>query len=640
MTKSPAIPKQLGNSWVTLVDPFVFPMRFQPIDVDRIMIRYMELAMRKGYLTKPLKKATENDYASLFLMELSQDDRISGLSDQEKVEVLDGWIRATLIELERSGIRRDKEKYIAYIKPVTLGVIRAGLPRDNKSVLHADLWAYRLCLDELKLRGVTNVRAQMRGTIHNSLGEGINLSSDLFQSSEPTYDELTDIDVTALLAMRLLSKFTDARPGDRDDYVTRRVGSNPEISPDTALKEFDSKVKEIWPNAPWEDNVRKDSRQPTGLTPREPAGLSLLADVPSKIENLVATPNAFLPIGRDLIDVLSNYGKSLSHTELTHHCIALLSLRLFQAPLRVGVSLKTLLEKQDEEQVPEVTSREKNPLEIYCDFTNGAVRGSVDLAKSCVRRDIEIHHELLRSRLEIRALSWIAELLNYETRNDLVEARNISVYLYFQKLLQLRETEEFEQCGRLKIQQFNESLRTTDDETSASWAQLVREWESEGLRAYEILTQILRSAYTPGSRAPAEQFQWFWTSGGLLNQPPHRPYALLAGTVGHKSTWRYAPTDSLLMSMLIACFVDGEGEHQWVNSELRLTELIRRMEDRFGILIDRAPTNFANADNQRVATQNKQAFVRKLQLFGCFEGLSDDPDYQLVTRPRESNHVD
>ena len=91
--------------------------------------------------------------------------------------------------------------------------------------------------------------------------------------------------------------------------------------------------------------------------------------------------------------------------------------------------------------------------------------------------------------------------------------------------------------------------------------------------------------------------------------------------------------------MLIACFVDGEGEHQWVDTELRLTDLLRRMEDRFGILVDQPPTEFANADNQKVATQNKQAFVRKLKLFGCFEGLSDDPEYQLVTCPRESNNV-
>ena len=622
MTKALKIPKSLGISWRTLADPFIFPMVLKTIDVDRIMIRFMELTMRKGYLTRPLKRATENDYVNLFLQELSVDLRISGLTEEERREVLDGWIRATLIELERSGKARDKGKYIAYVKPVTLGVIRAGLPRNNNMVLHADLWAYRLCLDELELRGVTNVRAQMRETIHHSLGEGINLSRDLFQSSEPVYDESTDIDITALLAMRLLSKFTDARPGE-----------NAEPNGKT------ESLREIWPTSPWEDNVRKDSRQPSGLTPREPAGLSLLADRPSKIENLVATPNAFLPVGRDLVDILSNYGSALSHTELTQHCIALLSFRLFQAPLRVGVDLKRMVAQRDGDQNSEPNSRERNPLQMYCDFTNGAVRGSLDLAKLCVRRDIEIHHELLRSRLEIRALTWIGELLNQETRNELAAARNESVNFYFQKLLRLRNTQEFEQAGLLKIRQFKESLQTADDDTSAGWTQIIEEWESEGLSSYEILTQILRTAYTPGSRAPAEQFQWFWTTGGLLNRPPHRPYALLAGTVGAKSTWRYAPSDSLLMSMLIACFVDGEGEHQWVDTELRLTDLLRRMEDRFGILVDQPPTEFANADNQKVATQNKQAFVRKLKLFGCFEGLSDDPEYQLVTCPRESNNV-
>ena len=619
MSKALKIPKSLGKSWVTLVDPLIFPMRFQTLDVDRIMIRFMELAMRKGYLTKPLKKATESDYSNLFLTELSRDHRISGLSEEERLEVLDGWVRATLLELERSGMARDKEKYIAYIKPVTLGVIRSGLPRGNRLVLHADLWAYRLCLDELNLRGITNVRSQLRETIHQSLGEGIELSATLFQSSEPCYDEKTEIDVNALLAMRLLSRFTDARPGDPVP------GSGSSIAP-----------HEIWPTTTWEDNVRKDSRQPSGLVPRE---LRLLADTPSPLKNLVAVPNAFLPIGRDLVDLLANYGKSLSHTELTQHCIALLSLRLFQAPLRVGLATQKLISREDSNEQFELTSQQENPLQIYCDFTNGAVNGSVELAKLCVRRDIEIHHELLRNRLYLRALSWIGELLHPDVRGELTDAKKISVHQYFKKLIELRHTSDFESAGRLKIQQFKDSLETAGDVENAGWTELIGNWEADEMPSSEVLTQILRTAYTPGSRAPAEQFQWFWTAGGLMNTPPHRNYSLLAGTVGHKSTWRYAPTDSLLMSMLIACFIDGDGEYQFVVPELSLVDLIRRMENRFGILIDRPPTEFTNADNQRIATQNKQAFVRKLQLFGCFEGLSDDPEYQLVTRPRESNHV-
>jgi hypothetical protein len=89
----------------------------------------------------------------------------------------------------------------------------------------------------------------------------------------------------------------------------------------------------------------------------------------------------------------------------------------------------------------------------------------------------------------------------------------------------------------------------------------------------------------------------------------------------------------------MACFVQSDGEHQWVENELRLTEVIKRFEHRFGVLIDRPPLDFQNADSQRIALMNKQAFVRKLQLLGCFEGLSDDPDYQLVSRPRKANDV-
>ena len=610
------IPKSLGKSWVTLDDPLIFPMTLLTLDADRVMVRFMELAMRNGYLTKALSVVSETIYNELFLEDLVNDHRISGLSKDERKEVLDGWIRAALIEPERSGIGRDKERRIAYIKPVTLGVIRAGLPRGTYMIRHADIWAYRLCLEELGLRGVSNKRSQLRETVHKALGEGIEMSAQSFQSDEPVYDEKTDIDITALLAMRLLSRFTEARPGD-------------EITP--------GKPQEIWPTDRWNDDVRKDSKHISGLTPKEFKDLKLIGPSPeSPIEQLVVFPNAFLPLGRDLFDLLSNYGQSISHTELTQHCIGLMALRLFQAPLRVARSLKTL---ETHEQI-ENSSKEKNPLEMYCDFTNGSVKGSVELAKSCVRRDIEIHHELLRDRLQLRVLSWIGDLImDRDTRDKLKEIRKVSVASYYKALIELKNDPMFEQAGLLKLHQFQTSLDSETEENVEMWKQHIQAWEESGLRPYEIVLQILRTANNPGSRAPAQHFQWFWTSGGLLNSPPHRSYAVLSGSVKHKSTWRYSPTDSLLVSMLMACFVQSDGGHQWVENELRLTEVIKRFEHRFGVLIDRPPLDFQNADSQRVALLNKQAFVRKLQLLGCFEGLSDDPDYQLVSRPRKANDV-
>ena len=607
------IPKSLGKSWVTLDDPLIFPMTLLTLDADRIMVRFMELALRMGYLTKALSVVTESTYNDLFLEDLVNDHRIFGLSNSERREVLDGWIRAALIEPERSGMGRDKERRIAYIKPVTLGVIRAGLPRGTYMIRHADIWAYRLCLEELELRGISNKKSQLRETVHKALGEGIEMSRQSFQSDEPVYDEKTDIDITALLAMRLLSRFTDARPGD-------------EITP--------GKAQEIWPTDKWNEDVRKDSKHISGITPKE-LKLKLIGPEPmSPIEQLIAIPNAFLPLGRDLFDLLSNYGQSISHTELTQHCIGLTALRLFQAPLRVARGLQILETLGHTEN----SSKEKNPLEMYCDFTNSSVKGSVELAKSCVRRDIEIHHELLRGRLQLRALSWIGDLImDRDARDRLKELRSVSIASYYKELLVLKDDPMFEQAGLLKLHQFQTSLDSENEEHSELWKKYIKDWEDSGLKSYEIVLQILRTAYNPGSRAPAQHFQWFWTSGGLLNTPPHRSYALLAGSVKHKSTWRYSPTDSLLMSMLMACFVQSDGEHQWVETELRLTEVIRRFEDRFGVLIDRPPLDFLNADSQRIALINKQAFVRKLQLLGCFEGLSDDPDYQLVNRPRKAN---
>ena len=62
--------------------------------------------------------------------------------------------------------------------------------------------------------------------------------------------------------------------------------------------------------------------------------------------------------------------------------------------------------------------------------------------------------------------------------------------------------------------------------------------------------------------------------------------------------------------------------------------MLRRLHDRFGILIDRPPADFDSADARAGAAENLSAFTQRLKLLGCFQGLSDDFSAQFVTRPR------
>jgi len=106
---------------------------------------------------------------------------------------------------------------------------------------------------------------------------------------------------------------------------------------------------------------------------------------------------------------------------------------------------------------------------------------------------------------------------------------------------------------------------------------------------------------------------------------------LLAGTVKARSTWCYSPSDALVKALLLGCFIDEAGN--FAEDQIRLSDLLVRLEQRFGILVSRPPREFNWPSYIRAAAFNQKVFVRRLRLLGCYEGLSDDPTYQYVTRP-------
>ena len=148
----------------------------------------------------------------------------------------------------------------------------------------------------------------------------------------------------------------------------------------------------------------------------------------------------------------------------------------------------------------------------------------------------------------------------------------------------------------------------------------------DALAALDRLTAVLVEGLR--KRGLENQVKWFWSTGGIT-----KTYGVLAGTQRVRSTWRYAPTDECLTTLLSMCFVESDGQR--TAARLRMDELLDRFETRFGILIARPPADLDSADARAGAAQNLAAFTRQLKLLGCFQGLSDDFSAQFVTRPRD-----
>ena len=564
----PTLPPQL-NDFKSLQTPDIFPMEFQVIDVERTLTPILERAVRSGRLNRS-KTSKEPDAFASYLDQLTNSDKIVGLElkKERRLAVLNGWLRSSVVVFNRKGDDKKREG-MDYIRPLTLGLFRSGLPITQTQSRKIDQWVYRTAIDEIE--ETQGKHRALKALFINTLGTGIDFGLNL--SDNPKYNGVEAMDLNAILAMYFLQGFPEPEKG---------------------------------------------------VAPRESDLLGTYRD----IEEILFEPNAFRSIGKDVVELLQLYGETLSPIEITDHLAALISIRLFQAPLRVARALRSSVAQSTTELVG--SAKNSNPVEIYSDFTNGKVTESELLAKNCVQRDLNYHQFLYVDRFLIRALQ-MAEPLLVERAVDFASMNMRSRIEY---LINTRHEEDFQMALRLNIQRFRGGIGNLADAPKDEWNAVLADLEQvQKLKPEEILSGLMQHAIAP--RALAQQFMWFYSTGGLRTSNLHREYAILSGSQGAKSTWKYAMTDSVLTSVVMLCFVEGNGAR--TSKTLRLETLLQRMRDRFGILVAEPPTNMRTYASYQAASSNKKAFISKLQLLGCYEGLSDDFSSQLVRRPREAS---
>lgn len=564
----PTLPPQLKD-FKSLQTPEIFPMEFQVIDVERTLTPVLERAVRMGRVNKS-KTSKEADAYSAYLDLLMSSDKIVGLEQQKdrRLAVLNGWLRSSVVVFNRKGDNKKREG-MDYIRPLTLGIFRSGLPIAHTQSRKIDQWVYRTSIGQID-ESQAKQRA-LKTLFINTLGAGIDFGLNL--GDNPKYDGIESMDLNAILAMYFLQGFPepDRSPATRDSEIATSV---------------------------------------------------------SDISEILFEPDAFHAIGKDVVELLQLYGNTLSAIEITDHLAALISLRLFQAPLRVARALRACVEQSSTELVE--VKNTTNPVEIYSDFTNGKVAASELLAKNCVQRDLNYHQFLYNDRFFVRALQ-MAEPLLVERAVDFASMKMASRIRY---LVDTRHEDDFQMALRLNIQTFKSGIENLADAPKDEWKAILEDLEQvQNLKPEEVLSGLMQQAVAP--RALAQQFMWFYSTGGMRVSNLHRGYAILSGSQGAKSTWKYAMTDSVLTSIILLCFVEGKGTR--TSKTLRLETLLQRMRERFGILVAEPPTSMRSYENYQAASSNKKAFISKLQLLGCYEGLSDDFSSQLVRRPREAS---
>ena len=344
-------------------------------------------------------------------------------------------------------------------------------------------------------------------------------------------------------------------------------------------------------------------------------------------------------LATDLLRYLFEYHTTMPTQAFIHHLLVLINFELFNYTLKLVNAVNELVQHPDSLPTAMRDSAEISPPQLYLDFTESSIGYSQEMAKACVRRDIETYQQFLFSNLLLRQLDMYVENLKrnprYRSTIEDVLCPGISGAEYLQGLLcfindpaislNIDAAASFDED---RIRRANTTEENDEDPESLRWLDaIVGTSDSSIERVVSLLVESQKG------KAIEHFVRWYWGVGGMK-----KPQGVLRGTTLSRKSWRYAPTNDLLavFVQLAAVRLSPPTNQDQVNQELqpiRLQDFLRFLEVRFGILVDRPPAPFEGAEYIAAARENLRAMLRRLRQMGIFRDLSDDFTVQRLHPP-------
>lgn len=367
-----------------------------------------------------------------------------------------------------------------------------------------------------------------------------------------------------------------------------------------------------------------------GFHPTRPGMISREKKLPSPCPVLA---NEF---ATDILHYLLAYHRTMPTQAFIHHLLILMNLELFNYTLKLVHAINELVRHPDVLPSAMGASAHSSPPQVYLDFTEAAVSHSQDMAKACVRRDIETYQQFLASNLLLRQLdAYIERLKRHPRKRSWIEQQlppELSGAQYLQKLLLLRQSPEISRdiaaaasIDEDEIRQLNRHESEEEDPEALNWVDdLVETAEDEVERVINLLVEAQRTD------AVAHFMRWYQGVGGMK-----KPHGVLRGTPTNRKSWRYAPTNDVLAVLVqVAAVRIGRPQEQGeCVQSIRLQDFLQFLEERFGILVERPPAPFEGAEYTAAARENLRAMLRRLRQMGIFRDLSDDFTVQRLHPP-------
>lgn len=194
-----AIPKGLPQN--SLITENVINVELNDTDVDRMMTKILERGVKRGRVSG--SRVDTKDYEG-YLARLQASPSLTGVGGNRGLEVLDGWIRSSVLVQEKAGLRRDTVQ-MGYLRPLTVAAYRTGLPRSQSRNRKADALVYKVMARALRGRDEANESAVIQSLFVDTFGRGVDLGPH--PSTNPAYDG-SEVDIDTLLALRFVEQFT------------------------------------------------------------------------------------------------------------------------------------------------------------------------------------------------------------------------------------------------------------------------------------------------------------------------------------------------------------------------------------------------------------------------------------------------
>jgi len=340
-------------------------------------------------------------------------------------------------------------------------------------------------------------------------------------------------------------------------------------------------------------------------------------------------------LATDLLQYLFGYYKLMPTQAFTYNLLALINFELFNYTLKLVYAINQLVQSPETLPMAMRDSLHASPPQLYLDFTNNARSYSQEMAKACVRRDVEAYQQYLSSLLHLRLLDgYVGKLSRYAQRRAIIDAildGSTSGPLYLQRLLLLQQEPSIDMHiqaqARTEEERIREQNELQDEEVGIQENEENLAWLSEIAGAIETDFERVVNLLVEGQRDNAIQhfISWYYGVGGMK-----KPHGVLRGSSTSRQSWRYAPSNDLL-AVLVQ--VAAARPSQQGISSIRLQEFLAFLEAHYGILIDRPPDIFKGAEYAAAARDNLRAMLDRLRQMGIFRDLSDDFTAQGLHAP-------